>query len=213
MKKTALVERVSITPPNLQVAEFRIEGTAPLVIHRIDKKVESEFLHKIETGSTPKSKRRFEPRDPEEIMQAAKYIGESGGKQWDGFNASSIRCACISACRLCNFKMTLAKLSIFCMEDGRDIFSPLYPLIKINGKAQMSQVIGRTETGVAMLIIRPMYYPWSANVRIRFDADQFKIEDVTNLLSRVGMQCGICEGRPDSKNSAGMGWGTFRIAD
>ena len=47
---------------------------------------------------------------------------------------------------------------------------------------------------------------------IRWDADQFTLDDVTNLLSRVGLQVGIGEGRPDSKNSAGMGWGLFEIA-
>jgi len=31
------------------------------------------------------------------------------------------------------------------------------------------------------------------------------------LLARVGMQVGIGEGRPDSKNSAGMGWGLFEV--
>jgi hypothetical protein len=30
-------------------------------------------------------------------------------------------------------------------------------------------------------------------------------------IARVGQQVGICEGRPDSKNSAGMGWGLFDI--
>jgi len=30
---------------------------------------------------------------------------------------------------------------------------------------------------------------------------------------RVGQQVGICEGRPDSKNSAGMGWGLFTLED
>jgi hypothetical protein len=45
-----------------------------------------------------------------------------------------------------------------------------------------------------------------------YDADQFTLEDVSNLLARAGMQVGIGEGRPDSKMSAGMGWGTFRIA-
>jgi len=35
---------------------------------------------------------------------------------------------------------------------------------------------------------------------------------VTNLLARMGMQVGIGAGRPDSTDSAGMGWGTFRIA-
>ena len=45
------------------------------------------------------------------------------------------------------------------------------------------------------------------------DADQFSLTDITNLLSRVGAQVGIGEGRPDSKSSAGMGWGMFRLSD
>jgi hypothetical protein len=35
---------------------------------------------------------------------------------------------------------------------------------------------------------------------------------VTNLMQRVGLQVGIGEGRPDSRESAGLGWGTFAIA-
>ena len=48
-------------------------------------------------------------------------------------------------------------------------------------------------------------------MRIRFDADMFSAADVANLMNRVGAQVGIGEGRPDSKNSAGMGWGLFSI--
>jgi len=52
---------------------------------------------------------------------------------------------------------------------------------------------------------------WEAQVRVRYDADQFTLEDLANLLARVGVQVGLGEGRPDSKSSAGMGWGTFMI--
>ena len=48
-------------------------------------------------------------------------------------------------------------------------------------------------------------------VRIRYDADMFAQEDIYNLMMRVGQQVGIGEGRPDSKNSAGMGWGLFDL--
>ena len=48
-------------------------------------------------------------------------------------------------------------------------------------------------------------------MRVRFDADQFTLTDVANLLMRVGMQVGIGEGRPFSKNSNGMGWGLFDL--
>ena len=102
----------------MRTAIFNIEGTAPLVVHRIDKKVEESFHNKIVSGTTPKGKKTFEARDPDEICEAAKYIGQTGKEKWDGFNASGIRLAMISACRLVGFKMTLAKLSIFVLEDG-----------------------------------------------------------------------------------------------
>jgi hypothetical protein len=46
---------------------------------------------------------------------------------------------------------------------------------------------------------------------LRWDADQFSVNDVMNLLSRAGVQVGIGEGRPFSKNSNGMGWGTWEV--
>jgi hypothetical protein len=38
-------------------------------------------------------------------------------------------------------------------------------------------------------------------------------DDVTNLINRVGLQVGIGEGRPDSKDSAGIGLGLFEIVN
>jgi hypothetical protein len=213
MKTKKDTQSVQITPPNMQTAMFTIEGTAPLVIRRIDEKVEEAFHNKIVNGTTPKGKTRFEKRATEEMCESAKYFGMTDGKKWEGFNASAIRLAMISACRLVNFKMTLAKLSLFVVEDGRDIRKPLYPLVRINGKSEKTEMMGRTETGVAIWLVRPMYFPWSANLRIRFDAGQFTYTDIANLLMRVGEQVGIGEGRHDSKKSGGMGWGTFRIVN
>ena len=69
----------------------------------------------------------------------------------------------------------------------------------------------RNATGVADIRVRPMWREWTMSLTIRYDGDQFTAQDVTNLLSRVGMQVGIGEGRPDSRESAGLGWGTFEI--
>lgn len=111
--------------------------------------------------------------------------------------------------------MTLAKLSVFVLADGyeRDRFG-VQPLVKITkGKPQRTDFAVRNATGVADIRPRPMWDEgWEAIVTIRFDADQFTVEDVTNLLARMGEQVGIGAGRPDSKDSAGMGWGTFKIA-
>lgn len=167
------------------------------------------MLETMKAGSTARGKKKREPLDEELTFNASRYIAKEG---WDGFNVASVRCALISACRLVGFKMTLAKLSVFVEEDGRDKDEPQFGLIRIlNCKPVMQQDIARVETGQAYVTIRAAYHDWKAKIRIRFDADQFTVADVSNLLSRVGAQVGIGEGRPDSKNSCGMGWGTFVI--
>lgn len=201
---------VTITPPNFQTAVFKISGLSgvPLVIHRFSKKVADEMLAKQMEGKSASSKKKREPQDINESFIQARYISPQG---WDGFHAGSIRNACISACRLVNFKMTLAKLSIFVVQDGWDGTEPTIPLIRLHGKPELLKSIARVETGQPYVAIRAKYMPWEANVKIRWDADQFQLKDVTNLLMRVGLQVGICEGRPDSRNSPGQGWGLFEV--
>lgn len=204
MKQTS----VTITPPNIQTAVFKIVGTAPLVVHRFSAKAKKMMSDKMEAGSVSNKGKKREACDFEAAFNAARYVS---GEGWDGFNCAGIRCALISACRLVGFKMTLAKLSLFVIADGRDKAEPEFGLIRIYGKARRLESIARVETGQAYVSIRPCYDEWSAKIRIRFDADQFTLPDVTNLLARVGEQVGLCEGRPDSKDSCGMGWGTFKI--
>lgn len=167
------------------------------------------MAQKMEAGSVASNKKKRDPKDPVDTFNEARYISADG---WDGFQASSIRNGMISVCRLVLFKMTLAKLSIFVEADGVDAKEPQIPLIRIYGKAVMQSDMARVETGQPYVTVRPAYNPWSAKVNIRWDEDQFTLADVSSLLSRVGLQCGIGEGRPDSKNSAGMGWGLFAVA-
>jgi hypothetical protein len=56
-----------------------------------------------------------------------------------------------------------------------------------------------------------MWRAWSADITLRWDADQLTLVDVANLLDRAGLQVGIGEGRADSKKSTGMGWGSFKV--
>jgi hypothetical protein len=199
---------VSIAPPNFQEATFEIRGIAPLVIHRFSAKTKNEMKQKMETGKAASSKKNREPKLTDDSFQEARYISKEG---WDGFHAGALRSALISACRLVGYKMTLAKLSIFVLADGVDATEPQIPLIRILGKCVKQEDIARVETGQPYVTVRAAFHDWKANVRLRWDADQFTVQDVTNLLARVGLQVGIGEGRPDSKNSCGMGWGLFEI--
>lgn len=206
MAKTSEIQ-VTIKPPRIETAVFRIRGTAPYVQARFSGKVLQAMMSKMAAGSTARGKKIREARDFDEDFRQAMYISTEG---WHGIPASAFRNALISACRLVGFKMTLAKLSISIEADGIDDLEGK-PLVKIEGTPERNIMRTRNATGVADIRVRPMWREWAATLRIRYDADQFTLSDVTNLLARVGMQVGIGEGRPDSRESAGLGWGTFAI--
>lgn len=204
-----MTTNVTIKPPQMQTAVFHLIGTAPLMIAKFSKK--AEMMAKMAQGKSAGSRRERPARDFEKDADDAAYKSEEG---WYGINAASFRNGMISACRLVGFKMTLAKLSIFIEADGFDA-TEMTPLVKIEApKFEVSTMHVRNATGVVDIRARPLWKPgWRANLTVRWDADQFTVQDVANLLARVGLQGGIGEGRPDSKSSAGLGFGLFRIAE
>jgi hypothetical protein len=198
---------VTIKAPNIQHAQFQVVGTAPYVQHKFSQKARQEMLGR-QTGAIAKGTKNKAFRDVESEFEAAIHYAQEG---WYGIPAPAFRAAMIDACRLVGFKMTVAKLSVFVEPDGfdRDDGSPL---VKLDAEApERSEMAARLETGVAMVTIRPMWRKWGCNLNVKFDGDQFNMSDVANLLMRAGLQVGIGEGRPNSKRSNGMGWGTFEI--
>jgi hypothetical protein len=207
-KKGTPDTRVTIPAPRISTAVFEIVGTAPLVIHKFSRKGQTQMEEAQRAGCQTQSKKKRPPKDFEALAEAAKYKSADG---WCGFNAAAMRNALIGACRLVNFKMTIAKLSIWVVADGRDAEDGT-PLVRIYGKAPRVDIRpARNDNGSVDLRARPMWPDWSAKVKLQWDEDQFSLGDVANLLARVGMQCGIGEGRPSSKMSAGIGWGTFEV--
>ena len=162
-------------------------------------------------GPTSKTRTKRDAKDFRRCYEDAIHYADDG---WIGIPANGLRAAMVSACRVAGFQMTKAKLAVFVLQDGFDATDQT-PLIRISkGEPEYREDYVRNETGVVDLRPRPMFRPtWEAVVRIRYDADIFTAEDVANLLYRVGRQVGIGEGRPDSKKSCGMGWGTFTIKE
>ena len=209
--KTERVEHLVIAPPNFKVAAFRIRGTTPLVIHAFPQKAKEQIHATQEAGSTAKKGRKREAKDFQACYEAAKHVSSDG---WCGIHAAAFRNACISACKLSGFAMTRAKISIRCLEDGwsKDGATPLVKITK--GEPQYREDAVRNADKSCDLRARPMWLPgWEAAVRLSFDADQFTLPDVANLMMRVGMQIGICEGRADSPKSNGCGWGYFALVE
>ena len=198
-------ETCVITAPKFGVTDFFIEGTAPLVVERFSKK--AELMAKMAEGQSAKNKKNREARDYDKEAEEARYRSAEG---WEGMNAAAFRAAMISACRLVGFKMTLAKLSAFVEADGFDKNDGI-PLVRVYGESHTYTAHTRNATGVVDVRSRPMYRNWAARLRVRYDMDQFKMADVLNLVARCGMQVGIGAGRPDSKASAGCGFGLFAV--
>jgi hypothetical protein len=207
----AKTEQLTIAPPKFQTAAFTIVGTAPYVQNKFSGKARKQMREKQEAGSVGGKGKK---RDAKDFQQCYKDAMHKADKGWCGIPAPAFRNAMISACRMAGFKMTHAKLSVFIEADGFDADDGT-PLVKIvKGKPTYSELAVKNETGVCDIRPRPMWREgWRAIVRVMFDADQFTLQDVANLLMRAGMQVGVGEGRPDSRKSCGMGWGTFELLD
>lgn len=199
---------IQITAPDFRTIALDIKGTAPLVINKFSAKAQETMRATQEAGSVAKSKKTREAKDFEALFNGARHISDDG---WDGIHAASFRNAAISACRAAGFVMTKAKLAIFVEADGFDRDDKT-PLVRITeGEPEMVISPCRNASGVIDLRPRPTYFPWAATLRIRFDGGILTETDIVNLIARVGLQVGIGEGRPDSKQSAGLGNGLFEI--
>jgi hypothetical protein len=202
-------QSITISAPRMRVIPFKIEGTAPYVGNKFSEKAKMEMVETQRAGSQAKSKRKREPKNFELLFEQAKHLSEEG---WAGIPAPAFRSAMIDACRLVNFKMTFAKLSVFVLPDGLDRDDGT-PLVRIHGDCERHEAFVKNATGVADIRWRPMWRRWSATIKVQFDLDQFSETDVANLLMRAGMQVGVGAGRPNSKDSFGQGWGTFAIKE
>lgn len=202
-------QTILIPPPDIQTVAFELVGTAPFVQLRFSQKMIDGFKEKFEQEPTNSKRKTRVKRDYQADFIGAQHISEEG---WVGVPAGAFRAGMISACRLVDFKMTLAKLSVFIEADGYDKVDGT-PLVRIEGTPEMLNMIVRNANGQPDLRTRAMWKKWKLSLRVRYDRKQFTHIDIANLISRVGLQVGIGEGRPDSKSSAGMGWGTFRIGE
>lgn len=207
-KQETETQTVAISPPKFKTLVFDLRGTAPYVQARFSAKAMQAMMAKQAAGSTAKKGTKRAARDFDEDFRQAQHISSDG---WVGVPAAALRNACIDVCRMVGFKMTHAKMSIFVEADGFDSVDGA-PLVKlIAKKPERLDMATRNATGVADIRVRPMWREWALKLRVRYDEDQFSASDVANLLSRAGVQVGIGEGRPFSKSSNGLGYGTFEL--
>lgn len=203
-------ELAVIKTANIVQTTIRIRGTAPLVVHKFSHKAMTKMMEDMSSpANKKKTKAQRDPRNYDADFMGSRHISSEG---WDGISAPAFRTALIDACRTVGLVMTRAKMSVFVIADGIDETdgTPLVRIISKEGPEKHESLV-RNDNGGADIRVRPMWREWEANVTLSFDADMITPESVVNLLDRAGRQCGVGEGRPFSKNSCGMGWGTFEV--
>lgn len=205
---------IVIPAPSIQTITFRIVGDTQLVTHAWSKKARDMMLAKQQGRKVTKP-----PKDPWlDFCDSLYWVSKRPAKVTEatikkakfGFPATAIKAAAVSACRgVDGIKMTEARQLIFIESDHTDEYGQ--DLIVINGTPQMIESMVRLQTGVADLRYRGCFWPWSATVRVQFDAENIAAESVVNLVNRAGLTCGICEWRPASKQSSTGNWGRFHV--
>ena len=206
---------VTITAPNFKTVEIQIRGTAPYVQLAFGAKARNIMREKQAAGSTAAKGKKREAKDFDANFEEAQHRAAAG---WRGIPAGALRNALVDSCVVVGFHKTKAKKAVFVEADGFDGVEGT-PLIRLHARDTRGKLVDavprhvehtvRNATGVADIRVRAMYDTWEAKVRIRFDADMFTPADIANLMLRAGMQVGVGEGRADSPNSCGMGWGHF----
>ena len=206
-KPEAPAATIIITPPRFLRAMLQIRGTSAYVQHKFSEKARKIMEENMAAGTRGKNVRRAKaPRQFEEEYYAAMHRTADGHY---GIPAPGFRSALISACRLVGFSRPMARLSIFVEADGYDAEAGM-PLVFLEGEPKMFAAAVRLGTTTST-VWRPMWEKWSCLLRLRWDADQFSPQDVANLVARAGGQVGVGEGRPDSKNSDGLGYGLWEL--
>ena len=204
--KSKQVKKIEIIAPNFQVLEVVIRGTAPLMIHRWGSKAKRVMEEKQTSENKVKQPRK--PKDYVAEFNDARYVSEKG---WDGFYAGALRLSMIGGVRFGpDLSMVQARGLLFvlaegfCKEDGT-------PLVRIRGGKAKHDKRPVKISQTTDIRNRPRYDSWWSRIRIQYDADLLTEQDVLNLLVRAGISVGLCEGRPISKDSAGIGFGTFMV--
>jgi hypothetical protein len=198
---------ISIKPLNQRFLEFYLRGTTPYLQLRFSEKTLQKMMDTQAQGTQARSKKVREPRNFTEDYENAKHKMADGSC---GIPCGAFRNGMISACRTVGYHMTKAKLAVFVVADGLDVADGT-PLVRIYGEPVENHMHVRNASGVTDIRSRPLWTEWHVKLRVRYDADLFSESDITNLITRMGAQVAVGEGRADSKQSNGIDMGFFEL--
>jgi hypothetical protein len=184
---------IAIPKPDFQVFDVQVVGTTALICHRWSEKAKAEMLAKQQGKKLPKP-----PKDPEADYRASLYeFTNDDGVVWYGFPAVAFKNAAVRAAQQFDIPMTTARqlFWVYGVDDPDHV--------TIDGEPTMREDVVRLNGKTADLRYRGQFYPWSAILRVKVNAQVVAPETVFNLIAQAGFSVGVGEWRPERNGQFG----------
>ena len=212
--KAQSTTELTIRPPKFNVVKLKIVGTAPYVANKFSEEARQQIASAMAEGSAgqaTKGKKKIRPpKDFDADFRGSMHQAADGSTGW--LPATALKAAFVRAASMCGIEMTRVKQCLFVEPETFD--NEGTPLVKItDGKPERFDAYVRNSNGSPDIRARAKWQTWGATIRVKYDADAMTEDHVKNLVTRAGISVGVGAGRPFSKDSCGMGWGTFEISD
>ena len=193
---------IVIPPIKMGRLEVEIVGDTPLLMNAFGKKIQEQMKKRYSDGvKEPRGKAA--PPD-EELYEAAMHYTEDGKPAYPG---GGMKKAILVAARALDLDVNAM----------RQIKSGMYvvdALIVIKGEPRMRVDWGKNSgrNRSPRRIVRAEFPEWSARVRITYDSDIHKPEQIINIINRAGVYSGWGEWRPSSARPGTFGMFHVKIA-
>lgn len=198
-ERTFVEAALTLEPLQISSVDIRVEGLSPLSTHRWSEKAKRMMLE----AQSGKARKRKEPKDPDADYNDARYRIDA---KRDGIPAICFKAAIVGAARhFEGIPMTVLKTAIFVEGIGKE------QLIPIEGKPEKWEATVRIAMGTADLRYRPLYWPWSAVLPVRFVASTISLDAVYALVDAAGLG-GVGEWRPSAPKSLTGSYGRFKVS-
>lgn len=204
---------IEIKRPEIVDVNLRIAGDTPLIMHRWSDKAKRMMLEK-QMGKKLNKKENKNPVEdficsmywmtdrPTEFTEAAFEEAIQNGAKF-GFPVTAIKQAAISSAYRCGMSKDKVSLqgAFFIKGTGEELLEE----VKYDEAPIMREDMVRVGMGTADIRFRGQFNSWYMDLTISYNkAGAYALEDIINLISLGGYNCGIGEWRPEKGGQNGM---------
>lgn len=211
------VEQIVVPELDIRRMSFWVHGNAPFVSHAWPEKAR-KLMEEAQSGKPKQGKKQREGRNPyEEFVDSIYFTDEEthttftdlDGRIYTragrpGIPARMFKAASVEAATDVGVFKTAMRTAFFVEGD-------ILPII--GDPPQFRSDMVRLESGVASIAYRAFFSAWAVKVTVKYNAGVISAAHIVNLFRTAGFGVGVGEGRPKSKKSCGMGWGTFDVGE